>query len=148
MRKRILRFKRLHALAEQKEARARMNMLLAKKELQKEQTLLQQVQGYVQDYQSILKPNQELSTIRFAELGLFLNQLNTMLLAAQDRLSNAKLDLKTKESIWQQKKMEEKSLDKYYAYLQDEHVKYLTRLEQYQTDERNSHDFVRKWQKD
>ena len=80
MRKRILRFKRLHALAEQKEARARMNMLLAKKELQKEQTLLQQVQGYVQDYQSILKPNQELSTIRFAELGLFLNQLNTMLL--------------------------------------------------------------------
>jgi len=104
MRKRISRFQRLHTLAEQKEARARMNMLLARKELQKEQALLQQVQGYVEDYQSILKPNQELSTIRFAELGLFLNQLNTMLLAAQDRLSNATLDLRAKESIWQQKR--------------------------------------------
>lgn len=148
MHKRIPRFKRLHALAEQREARARMHMLSAKKELQKEQALLQQVQGYVQDYQSILRPDQELATIRFAELGLFLNQLNTMFLAAQDRLSNAKLDLKAKESIWQQKKMDEKSLEKYCTHLQDEHIKYLTRLEQHQTDEHNSHDFVRKWQKD
>jgi len=102
----------------------------------------------VEDYQSILRPNQQLPTIRFAELGLFLNQLNTMLLAAQDRLSNATLDLRAKESIWQQKKMDEKVLEKYCTHLQDEHSKHLTRLEQHQTDERNNHDFVRKWQKD
>jgi len=77
----------------------------------------------VEDYQSILRPNQQLPTIRFAELGLFLNQLNTMLLAAQDRLSNATLDLRAKESIWQQKRMDEKVLEKYCTHLQDEHSK-------------------------
>ena len=144
MLKRFVRLKRLHALAESDEMKARIRMVLAQKEVQKEQALVRQVGGYIQDYQSILKPNQALSSTRFSEFGLFLSQLNTMLLAANDRLANAEKDLMEKDAVWQQKKVREKSLARYCERLQEDEAKYMLGLEQTQADERNNQDFLRK----